>query len=139
MIFTLNPNGSYTIDLDVAIKTQYNLTNVVTIDGIVISSATSLPYTHTFTAGTHAIEIMRTGASGTYKEKACKLTDKDLLCKVLKHVKEQPEDIRYKDQSLYMYYILNEGINTLDCTCQCSDLEIIYKDLIKMLECKDCC
>jgi hypothetical protein len=137
MIFTLNSTGTYTIDLDVSIKTQYNLTNVLTIDGVIIVAATNLPYTATFTAGAHSIEILRTGASGTYKEKACKLTDKDILCKVIKHIESLPEEKRYKSQALYLYYILNAGINTLECTCQCTDLKTIYTDLNNLIT--DCC
>ena len=139
MTLILNTNGTYTIDLDATIKAQYNLTNVLTIDGVVITAATSLPYVHTFTAGVHTVKIYRTSVSGSYEETNCVLTDKDLLCKVINHVKSLPETERYKSQSLYLYYILAAGISNLNCTCQCDDLKTIYTDLSKIIEPCDCC
>jgi hypothetical protein len=143
MIVTKNMNTAlteilnYTIDEPTAIKTLYNLTTAVTINGTQV--ATVLPYTFTATTGVHEIVVTMSNLADTYTDKYCLMHDPSLYCSIITKLSTMKDKDRAESNLPYQYFLLDEGQVQSGCQCQCDNIKTFYKELKDDLSDSNCC
>jgi hypothetical protein len=136
MIFTKNSNGSYTIDLDTAIKIPYTTSTDIYLNGTVV--ANTLPAVVSGIAGVQKIRIHLVGPTGTYDESKCALIDSTMECQIFTKLGAMTEKERLASNLPYLWFLVKEGSDDQACSCVCDSIKTIYTDLFNQVN-NDCC
>ena len=142
MIYTINPNNTFTLDMSVSKKTDYPYNAEVYINSVKVRegiTANILPYTTSLPIGINNIEIKLFSVNGSYSETICKMNDIKLYCAVLDRLAKLDKEQKTKDNSIILYYLLSKGLDDANCTCACPNLKLIYTDLNDILNPDICC
>ncbi len=142
MIYTINSNNTFTLDMTNSLKTSYPYNAEVWLNGAKIAegaTGTLLPYTTALPEGVNSIEIKLFSVNGSYREFICRMNDIKLYCALLKRIEGLTPEERLKDTSLILFYILSKGLDSDNCSCACPNLKLIYTDLNDILNPQTCC